>query len=322
VQRRLKRALIDLTVSGGTGPFTYDWSNDGAETPDNDPQDLNNLAAGTYTVTVTDANNCTATTSATITQPTAIALSVTPANSTCGSANGSINLTVSGGTPSYTYAWSNSSTIQDPTGLLAGTYTVTVTDANGCTKTTSATVNNTGGPSLSTTKVNVLCNGASTGSIDLAVSGGTGPFTYDWSNDGAETPDNDPQDLNNLAAGTYTVTVTDANNCTATTSATITQPTAIALSVTPANSTCGSANGSINLTVSGGTPSYTYAWSNSSTIQDPTGLLAGTYTVTVTDANGCTKTTSATVNNTGGPSLSTTQVNVLCNGASTGSIEI
>jgi hypothetical protein len=145
VQRRLHGFHRNLTASGGTSPIGYSWSNGFTG------QDPSGLAAGTYTVTVTDANNCTATTSATITQPTAIALSVTPANSTCGSANGSINLTVSGGTPSYTYAWSNSSTIQDPTGLMAGTYTVTVTDANGCTKTTSATVNNTGGPSLSTT---------------------------------------------------------------------------------------------------------------------------------------------------------------------------
>ena len=88
-------------------PYTYDWSNDGAETPDNDPQDLDGLAAGTYTVTVTDANGCTKTTTATVGQPTVIALSATTTNSTCGNANGTINLTVSGGTPGYTYEWSN-----------------------------------------------------------------------------------------------------------------------------------------------------------------------------------------------------------------------
>ncbi|MCC6460614.1 MAG: SprB repeat-containing protein, partial [Saprospiraceae bacterium] len=296
-----------LTASGGG---TYAW-NTGSSLAS---ITVNPVANTTYTVTVTGANGCTKTATATVAVNGLPTLSTVPTNSTCGQANGSINLTVSGGTNPYAYAWTGGSTIQDPTGLAAGTYTVTVTDANGCTKTTSATVNNTNGPSLSTSVVNVLCNGASTGSIDLVVTGGTSPFTYDWSNDGAETPDNDPQDLSSLAAGAYTVTVTDANGCTATTSATISQPTAITASATSTPVTCnGGANGTITLTVSGGTPGYTYVWTGGSTSQNLSGLAAGTYTVTVTDANGCTKTTSATVAQPTAITASATATPVSCN---------
>jgi len=137
----------------------------------------------------------------------------------------------------YAYTWSNGATTQDISGLLAGTYTVTVTDAKGdslgCTATTSVTITQPTPVALSSTQVNVLCNGASTGSIDLSVSGGVAPYTYTWSN-GATT-----QDISSLAAGTYTVTVNDANGsvsgCTATTSVTITQPDAVALTKTQVN---------------------------------------------------------------------------------------
>ncbi|MBX7226824.1 MAG: hypothetical protein K1X55_12400, partial [Chitinophagales bacterium] len=299
---------IDLSVSGGTSPFTYAWSN-GATT-----QDISSLAAGTYTVTVTDANGCTASTSVTINNTNGPSLSTTKVDATCGSSNGSIDLSVSGGTSPYTYAWSNGATTQDISSLAAGTYTVTVTDANGCTASTSVTINNTNGPSLSTTKVDATC-GSSNGSIDLSVSGGTSPFTYAWSN-GATT-----QDISSLAAGTYTVTVTDANGCTASTSVTINNTNGPSLSTTKVDATCGSSNGSIDLSVSGGTSPFTYAWSNGATTQDISSLAAGTYTVTVTDANGCAASTSVTINNTNGPSLSTTKVDATC-GSSNGSIDL
>jgi hypothetical protein len=314
---------IDLTVSGGVSPYTYDWSNDGAENPDNDTQDLSGLAAGSYTVTVTDANGCTKTSSATITQPSMIALSITQVNVLCnGASTGSIDLTVSGGVSPYTYDWSNDGAenpdndTQDLSGLSAGSYTVTVTDANGCTKSSSATITEPSMITLSTTQVNVLCNGASTGSIDLTVNGGVSPYTYDWSNDGAENPDNDAQDLTGLSAGSYTVTVTDANGCTKTSSATITEPSAIILTTTQVNVLCnGASNGSIDLTVSGGVTPYTYDWSNDGAenpdndAQDLSGLVAGTYTVTVTDANSCSNTTSVTITQPAGLLLSSTVVN-------------
>ncbi|MBK8845181.1 MAG: SprB repeat-containing protein [Bacteroidetes bacterium] len=204
-----------------------------------------------------------------------------------GASNGTINITASGGTTPYGYVWSNGSTIQNQTGLAAGTYTVTVTDANGCTKTLSQTVTQ---PStldvIISNFTNVGCNGASNGTINITASGGTTPYGYVWSNGSTI------QNQTGLAAGTYTVTVTDANGCTKTASQILTQPSTFDVIISNfTNVGCnGASNGTINITASGGTTPYGYVWSNGSTIQNQTGLAAGTYTVTVTDANGCTQT--------------------------------
>ncbi len=323
---------IDLSPAGGTAPYTYAWSN-GAVT-----QDLTNIPAGTYTVVVTDANGstggCTATTTVIITQPAAaLTVSTTQVNVLCfGGTTGSINLTPAGGTPAYTYAWSNGAVTQDLSGLAAGTYTVNVTDANGstggCTATTSVTITQPAAPlTVSTTQVNILCNGGTTGSIDLTPAGGTAPYTYSWSN-GAVT-----QDLTGIGAGTYTVNVTDVNGltggCFATTSVTITQPAApLTVTSTRVNVLCfGASTGSIDLSPAGGTAPYTYAWSNGAVTQDLTNIPAGTYTVVVTDANGstggCTATTTVIITQPAAAlTVSTTQVNVLCFGGTTGSINL
>ena len=307
---------VDLSVSGGTAPYTYNW---GVGQPST--QDIGSLAAGTYSVTVTDANGCTKSTSATITQLPAIVLSTTQVNVLCnGASTGSIDLTVSGGTSPYTYNWgAGQPTTQDRTGLPAGTYSVTVTDANGCSKVISTTISQNPAITLTTSKVDVLCNGAATGSINLTVSGGTSPYTFNW---GAGQPTT--EDRTGLIAGTYSVIVTDANNCTSQTSVTITQPNPISISATQINVNCfGAATGSIDLTVSGGTGTYTYNWGAGQPItQDRTGLVAGTYSVTVTDANNCTATFSATITQLPAIALNTTQVNVNCFGTATGSIDL
>jgi hypothetical protein len=214
--------------------------------------------------------------------------------------------------------WSNNGTVEDPSGMAAGPYTVTVTDANGCTANSNVTITQpAAGLALSTTQVNVLCNGNNTGSVNLTVTGGTAPYTYLWSNNGTA------EDPTGMAAGAYTVTVTDASGCTANTTVTITQPAApLATSFTQVNVGCfGNSTGSINLTVTGGTAPYTYAWSNNTTLEDPTGLSAGNYNVTVTDANGCTANSNVTITQpAAGLALSTTQVNVVCSGNNTGSV--
>jgi archaellum component FlaF (FlaF/FlaG flagellin family) len=154
-------------VTGGSIPYTYNW-NTGQTS-----QDRSGLAAGTYTVTVTDASCSTSSVSVTITQPGAIVLTETNVDVLCnGAATGTIDLMVSGGTGGYMYSWTGGATTQDRSGLTAGTYTVTVTDANGCTKTTSATITQPSAIVLTETNVDVLCNGAATGTIDLMVSGG------------------------------------------------------------------------------------------------------------------------------------------------------
>jgi large repetitive protein len=296
---------INLTVTGGTALYTYAWSNNTTQ------EDPINLASGTYTVTVTDANGCTATTSVTITQPSTLTSSYTQVNVGCfGNNTGSIDLTVSGGVAPYVFAWSNQAVTEDLNNIASGVYTVTVTDANGCTTTQTVTITQPQAPlALSTTQVNVLCFGNSTGSVNLTVSGGTAPYTYLWSNNGTA------EDPTGMASGAYTVTVTDANGCTAQTSVTITQPQApLTLSTTQVNVLCfGNSTGSVNLTVTGGTSPYTYAWSNNTTQEDPTGLAAGTYTVTVTDANGCTAQTSVTITEpVSAVSVTTQSQNILC----------
>jgi hypothetical protein len=302
---------VDLTVTGGTAPYTYAWGNSATT------EDLSALAAGTYMVTVTDANNCSTTASVTVTEPMALSLSKSVTNPDCnGDTDGAIDLTVAGGTAPYTYAWDNMMTTEDLTGLAAGTYNVTVTDANGCSMTTSGTVTEPAMLMASTAATDVACNGGTTGSVDLTVTGGTAPYTYAWGNSATT------EDLSALAAGTYMVTVTDANGCSTTASAIVAEPTtALSASATAVDATCNGINGSVDLTVAGGTAPYTYAWDNSATTEDLS-VVAGTYMVTVTDANGCTTTASATVAEPTSITGTAATTDVTCNGAANGAIDL
>ena len=302
----------DVTVSKGFAPFTYAWSN--SETT----EDLTGLAAGNYTVTITDADGCTTTEAAGINSSGAVTLAETHVDASCGNSNGSIDLMITG-TPS-SISWSNGATTEDISGLAAGTYAVTVNNASGCQAFLSVTLTDTPVPTVSTTQVNTTC-GSNNGSIDLTVSGGTAPYTFQWDNDG--TADNDDvEDILALTAGTYNVTVTDANNCTATTSVVLTDTPGPTVSTTPTNENCGQSDGSINLTVSGGTAPFTYAWNNGLTTEDISGIGAGTFTVTVTDANGCTAITSETIANTPGPTLSAIPTDATDCNTSDGSIDL
>ena len=306
---------INLTTSGGAVPYTYAWNN-GATT-----QNVFNLSAGTYTCTITDANGCTYTTSSiSISSPSAIFTTETATNTNCfGGNDGSINLTLHGGTVPYTYAWSNGATTQNISSLSAGAYTCIVTDANGCTYTTSSiSISSPSAISATETSANASCFGGNDGSINLTSSGGTAPYTYAWSN-GATT-----QNLASLSAGTYTCTVTDANGCTYTTSSiSISSPSAISTTETVINASCLGGDGSIDLIVTGGSTPYTYAWSNGATTQDISSLSAGTYTCTVTDANGCTyTTTNINVSSTSGISVTNTTTDVNCFGGNNGSISL
>ncbi|MCJ8155571.1 T9SS type A sorting domain-containing protein, partial [Chryseobacterium sp. SSA4.19] len=275
------------------------------------------LAAGTYTVVITDANGCTATVNATVTQPaSAVSGTTVVTNVACnGASNGAINLTPAGGTAPYTFNWGGGVTTEDRTGLAAGTYTVVITDANGCTATVNATVTQPASAVSGTTVVtNVACNGASNGAINLTPAGGTAPYTFNWGG-GVTT-----EDRTGLAAGTYTVVITDANGCTATVNATVTQPaSAVSGTTVVTNVACnGASNGAINLTPAGGTAPYTFNWGGGVTTEDRTGLAAGTYTVIITDANGCTATVNATVTQPTAMNATTSQTNIACNGGSTG----
>ncbi len=374
-----------VSATGGTAPYTYLWST-GANT-----QAINNLGPAAYSVTVTSANGCTVIGSTVVSGSGPITVSNSTTQAGCGQSNGSATITVSGGTTPYTYAWSNGPTTQNLTGVAAGVYTVTVTSAAGCTATSTATVTNFGGATAAITNtVNVTCFGGNNGSLTVTATGGTAPLTYAWSGGGnAATKSNltagtyvvtvtdaggcvttatgtvtQPSQVvssvssqtnvscfggtngaatvsatggsgsytfnwnggfsgatrTNLAAGTYTVSAVDGAGCTAATlQVTIIQPTQLVVSTTSVNPGCTAANGSATASVSGGTTPYTYAWSNGGgSNAQATGLVAGAYTVTVTDGNGCTATSSVTLTATSGPTVTATTTPVGCGAVGNG----
>ena len=303
---------VDITVSGGIIPYTFLWSN-GATT-----EDLVNVAAGTYSVTVTDANGVSVSDSYTVNEPTAIVVTGNVTDeSVAGGSDGAIDLSVSGGASPYTYLWSNGELTQDISGLVKGTYVVVVTDANNCSVTTSFDVDGPGILSLTGIATGVTCNGDSDGAINITVGGGTRPYSFVWSN-GATT-----EDISGLSSGVYTVTATDLNGETISGSFTVIEPNALVLSGTVTDVTAdGRSDGQIDLTVNGGVAPYTYLWNTGATSEDLIQLPQGNYEVTVTDFNGCTQTINFTV---GGPStLTLTGVasGVSCNGDSNGTIDI
>ncbi|MCF8415721.1 MAG: gliding motility-associated C-terminal domain-containing protein [Crocinitomicaceae bacterium] len=328
--------FIDLTVNGGNPGYTYSWSN-GAVT-----QNINTLIGGNYIVTVTDINGCQTSSAVLLTQPVNLTETITATtflsgtNISCfGLSDGNINLTIGGGTPDYTYLWNTGAITEDLSGLPFGTYSVVVTDANGCQIASSITLIQPPalGQSITATVyqsgTNISCFGLSDGNIDLSIIGGNPGYTYSWSNGSIA------QDLTNVPAGTYSVTVTDLNGCTIPSTITLTQPTALTQGITAVtypsgtNISCfGLNDGSIDLTIGGGNPGYTYVWSNGAVTQDLTALIAGTYSVVITDVNGCTIPSSITLTQPTALTQGITAVtypsgtNISCFGLNDGSIDL
>ena len=296
-----------VTISGGTTPYSYDWN---PGTPAGDATaNITGLTQGTYSCAATDGNGCTVNSSLfTISQPTSALVTPTAVtNVLCNGGTGSATITASGGTGAYTYLWSNGSNTSVASSLVAGVYTSTVIDANGCASIKNITVTQPTAISTSTAVTNVLCNGG-TGSATITASGGTGAYTYLWSN-GAST-----SVASNLLAGVYSATVTDANNCKSIRNVTVTQPNALTTSTAVANVLCNGGIGSATITVSGGTGPYTYLWSNGVNTSVANNLLAGIYTTTITDANNCISSKSVTITE---PTLlvaSSSASSILCHG--------
>jgi len=287
---------VTVLASGGAGTLAYSV-NGGVSYQSSDM--FNSLAAGSYTVFVRDAAGCIGSGQFAVTQPSAINPGYSVLNVSChGDKNGSIQLFASGGTGTYKYSI-NGTTYQSSnlfSSLAGGSYTGYVKDANNCISTVSVIVTEPAVLAVTPTVGDVSCSGGNNGFVTISVNGGTTPYDYSWSNE-AET-----QNIFNLVDGNYSVKVTDNNGCTVTATYTVTQPASpIVVNGTVTNaSTNVSTDGGISLSVTGGANSYTYSWSNGATTENLTGVKAGTYTVTVTDNNGCISTMSFSIGFTTG----------------------
>lgn len=305
-----------VTVSGGTGPYTYSWNDPSHQTT----ASASNLGAGTYLVVVTDGNGCLYSTSASILEPTQISNVMNQTNVTVvGGSNGSATANPTGGTPAYTYNWSNGGSTQSISSLSAGLYILNLHDTHNCALIDSVVITEGACQNLvlSTNSTNVSCKGGSDGSATATALHGTGPYTYSWSN-GATTAT-----VNNLAAGTYVVTVTDALNCSTFKNVTIAEPSALSIALAPTAISCSDRNdGTIELTVSGGTFPYSFNWSNGMTVEDLINLSDASYSVTVTDSKGCTATGSTSIVRPTELKIGVTYTNVTCNDGNNGAITI
>ncbi len=312
---------ISLSAEGGNPPFSYEWSNGGTTAQ------ICGLAPGLYHATVTDSGGCTAVSNDFgVTEPEVLELCQNTVTSpTClGGDDGCIDLTACGGTPPYSYTWSNGQTGHQICGLTAGTYTATITDNNGCTVASNTiTVNEPADPVSIDNASTTDANCTSGGSIDLTVGGSNTPFTFAWSN--GETT----EDLSDLPASTYTCTISDAEGCTIVSADYVIDLIGNDMEVTNSDVepvSCHDGNdGAIDLTLTGSGTPFQFAWSSGDTTEDIDDLTSGTYTCTITDVNGCSiVTTDFVVEQPDSPLEidNSTSQNVTCNGDNDGSISI
>lgn len=307
-----------VTVSGGTAPYTYLWDDANGQTT----SAATGLSAGIYIVTVTDNIGCPSSFSVAVNNAAPIVLASSSTASSCGTSDGTASISVmSGGTAPYSYLWADGQTTSTATGYGWGSYGVTVTDANGCSSSDNVSVSEMTGATVTlNTVTNATCFGGNNGAISINSTGGNPPYTYGWSN-GATT-----QNISGITAGSYSVMVIDANGCKGTLNTNVSQGAQINVAATTSVSpTCNNFDGSATASVNGGTSPYTYLWdagAGSQTTQTATGLPAGSYTVTVTDANGCTEDGAVTLSNSNAPIITASVTPISCNGMTDGSIDL
>lgn len=309
----------NAVVVGGTGPYTFNWS-----LPSQTQPTATNLMPGTYTVTATDAGGCTATDQLTVTQWAAFDLLISAVPPTCFNvSDGELGVVVlAGGNGTYNYEWNNGTQSDFNNNLMGGlSYTVTVTDGQGCTGTKTRFLENPLQMELSLTQDAVNCFGANDGTATVSnVLNGVSPFDYLWDGNAAGQTS---ATATGLAAGSYEVTVTDLNGCTAEATVAVLQPTALSVDFETVSNECfGYENGVAEAEVAGGTPSYSFAWSNGSSAAKIVELAADTYTLTITDVNGCTLVDSVGVSAPDPVSANLSVRNVSCFGDRDGSITL
>ncbi len=305
--------------AGGTigSGYAYSWNS----VPVQNTATATNLAPGTYTVIVTDANGCTATADATVVSTPSFTTSTGFTDATCfGTDDGKAWAVPSGGQPPFTTVWSTVPPQNTDTAfnLAPGLYDVTITDANNCSDQFTFIISEPNQITSTPSITDVSCNGLSDGEITLSTNGGVGPYSYLWSDNSTNAT------ASTLIAGTYSVDITDSNGCAINVgNLIVNEPATLTLVATPDSVPCyGGFNGSIALAVNGGTPTYTYLWSNNRVNQNLTFITAGSYSVTVTDRNGCIDSTSATVEQPDSFAITVASINVTCFGSDDGSIDV
>lgn len=286
-------ATVVLPASCNNNPAVrigFNWTNNDDGVGSDPSAAINNVRV-TSVRTASSSNVCTVVDTVVVTAPAALAATNVVTAASCNQSNGAINLSVTGGTTPYTFAWSNGATSEDVSGLAAGTYRVTTTDANGCTQNSSILLSATSSPTVTFTSATAAC-GNSNGTINLTVTGGTTPYTYRWNN-GATS-----ENLSNLQGGVYVATVTSANGCSVTESITVNATPAVTATMLVIEDSLNCdllPIGELQILPDGGLTPYTYRWSNGTTNQTAASLAAGNYTATVTDANGCTVSASGSI---------------------------
>ncbi|MFM1772365.1 MAG: hypothetical protein RLZZ71_1507 [Bacteroidota bacterium] len=326
---------INITVGGSNPPFNVSWTGPSSGNPAGNEINISggnyiipSLAAGIYSITVSDANNCQLTTSNTITSAPALNVVHTTSSTQCTASTGTIASTVTGGVAPYNISWSGTQS-GNPAGneisvsgssysisnLAAGNYTVTVTDAIGCNFTYTAVINQPSIVTFNSTNIPANCFNTSTGSITITPTAGVAGFNISWSGVSSGNPTGTEVSnlggsytISSLAAGNYTVTVTASNSCAASGNFIITQPTALTASSSATTILCNGGSSTVTVTAAGGTAPYTGTGTYT--------VTAGTYSYTVTDANGCSTTTSVTVTQPTALTASSSATTILCSGGS------
>lgn len=300
-----------LNASGG---INYSWiPTSGLSNPSIANPVANPTSTTTYTVVVSNGN-CTSTSSMNLTvNPIPVATISSQTNVKCFNGNnGAAAVTVTVGSPPFIFNWNNGQTTSSATGLIAGNYSVAITDANGCTTSQTVSITQPAVLTAAATATAVSCFGGNNGTASVNATGGTPSYSYLWLPSAAAT-----STVTGFSAGGYTVVVTDGNGCTIVSGVTITQPTILTATISAVNAGCGMANGTASASANGGTSPYTYLWSNGGTTSQITNLASQNYSVTTTDANGCTKTDTITVHQDPPPVAAIIGNSNLCAGEST-----
>ena len=318
---------IDVTINAQSHayPYTFSWSNGNIITNSSPTTSLSNVEAGQYTVDIMDNNGCQLFSGATVNQPAELYLTYSQIDKQCGGGinNGSIDLSVFGGTPPYSYNWSNGSSAEDLSDLGSGNYSVSVTDSRGCVANEEVIITEPNPLIINGLITHVNCKGGTDGEIDVSVFGGNLPYSYSWDS-GQIT-----QDISALNSNSYTLTVTDSKNCSLQSTFAVDEPLQeLTLNASPSNITChGENTGAIDITTTGGSPGYHYQWVSPINgvlpyfSEDLSAVYAGEYLLVATDLNGCVANLSVEVSQPENPvSIDVELSDVLCFGESSGYI--